>query len=172
MNTMIQQCEYKLFKKKLENFVKNSAINARAKRNKQKTIPITEPERFCINGIEISMEYYKWSKTAGPKSTFISIGWLDIICEFDSNYEITGFKNMYSDSAKKDVGITVAQKVFDKMTELCEDCCEVWTKKELGLNHGKEPNENLKRFLNQYIALNDECNRLISLYPLKEKKIH
>jgi hypothetical protein len=164
MNVNLQEDEYRLFKEKLEKFVKNSAKNAEAKRTKLGSFPVTEIDLFGIGGIVLSMQYHKMGQTCGPKSTYINSGWFNIVCEFDDNYEIIGFKCALPDNAASDIHI----KVFDKTTQLCEDCCELWTKKELGLNDGEEPNKNIKRFLEQYMTLHNEYRRLTLLYPFKD----
>jgi hypothetical protein len=162
--------DYRNFKKLLEFFV--SQANKNAKNSKiEESFNSKEHPNF-IKDYNLDEDYNKiaglgfivrFAQTWEPenfgkvRSTYINIGRMNIVGDFPNQQRhIEMLKNefvVFEDERKVEISEHDKQKVKERNSS-----CKPYSLDDngLGLFNGKEPNDNLKKFLNEYIEMYEE----------------
>jgi hypothetical protein len=120
-----------------------------------------------IAGLEFGMRFH-YKKGNNPNtSIFINIERMNIIPEFNSNGEVEKLKNQYITKPYDEPKILKISSYVKGKMEILNVLCEWYSLEGLGLNES-EPNENLKKFLNQYLEMYNSLQRYKALSPVKE----
>jgi hypothetical protein len=179
MQHIANDTDYKRFKELLEFFVGQANKNAAA--NKAE-LPVIEsknnPAKFIANynlgqdynkiaGLEFTIQFFKQSHFNSKNSTYINIERLNITANFE-NKKIEALKIEYVVMSNDDTrNLKISSYVTQKM-KMLNELCECYSITELGLFNKKDPGENLKNFLNQYLEMYNSLQRYKSLSPVKE----
>lgn len=165
----ISKEDYVKFKEMLEFFVRQANKNAD---NGRAESPVNGggkyQEKFIkhyklkegynrIAGEDFAVQFFKSGNFNTTRSTYINHARLNVIATFDDDKKIIRLENNYRTGTKGNNDPENVQAAMEKLNRQCKS----YTIRELGLNDKKEPNNNLREMLEQFIKMNDTLKTLL-----------